>query len=48
MFENDYKNEIEKIKPDGFIKYKIRQKLEAKDKKPTTKYQKIYFQIFHA
>ena len=43
MFENDYKNEIEKIKPDGFIKYKIRQKLEAKDKKPKTKYQKIYF-----
>ena len=43
MFENDYKNEIEKIKPDGFIKYKIRQTLEAKDKKPKTKYQKIYF-----
>lgn len=43
MFENDYKNEIKKIKPDGFIKYKIRQKLEVTDKKPKNKYQKIYF-----
>ncbi len=28
MFENDYKNEMDNIKPDGFIKYKIKQKLE--------------------
>ena len=28
MFKNDYKNDIENIKPDGFIKYKILKKLK--------------------
>ncbi len=27
MFQDDYKNELDKIKPDGFTKYRIKQKL---------------------
>ncbi len=33
MFENNYKNEIDKIKPDGFIKQKVLKKLKN-DQKP--------------
>lgn len=43
MFENDYKNEIEKIKPDGFIKYKVTKRLETTNEKPKNKSQIIYF-----
>ncbi len=42
MFQNDYKNEIDKIKPDGYIKQKIQKQLENKEK-PTKAYKKIYF-----
>lgn len=41
MFENDYKNEIDKITPDGFIKYKIRNQLSKEFSK--TKPKTIYF-----
>ncbi len=34
MFQNDYKNEIDKIKPDGFIKYRIRERLSSAEEAP--------------
>ncbi len=41
MFSDDYKNEMDKIKPDGFIKYKVRQRLAEKEGKPSNK--RVYF-----
>ena len=38
MFKDDYKNEIEKIKPDGYIKQKVRKKLESKEKPKALKF----------
>ncbi len=43
MFGNDYKNQMDKIKPDGYIKQKVRRKLSQNEKEPQTKSMKIYF-----
>ena len=43
MFKDDYKNEIEKIKPDGYIKQKVRKKLESKEKPKALKFSNFFF-----
>lgn len=43
MFGNDYKTQMDKIKPDGYIKQKVRRKLSQNEKEPQTKSVKIYF-----
>lgn len=40
MFQDDYKNEMDKIAPDGFTKYKIKNKLSGETKKTSPK---LYF-----
>ncbi len=43
MFENDYKKEMNEIKPDGFIKHKVRKKLEEAEEGSKNKSKGIYF-----
>ncbi len=38
MFEKSYKNEMDKIKPDNYVKYKIRNKLERNEKTPEMRF----------
>lgn len=43
MFSDDYKKEMDKIKPDGYIKYKIRRKFIKTEETPERKSRKMYF-----
>ncbi len=43
MFEKDYKNQMDKIKPDGFIRYKVGQRLLQSDKVSEKKQHRFYF-----
>ncbi len=43
MFTDDYKNDLENIKPDGYIKYKIRRRLSGEEKAFKKPPKKVYF-----